>query len=225
LVFTAISKAIEFRDTGTGKHGGQTAKYMEVLINHLPDNMNDPLDNKSVEYIKANRIAVMTAARIHDLGKIKVHNCILEKGGIFTPAEREMMKTHVEEGIKFISDLSNELDDNYRVFFDAATEIIGYHHCFYSPPKSDHPDKDRHYFYPNVERTGKNIPLAARLMSLCDVYDALRTERPYKLAKPHETVCEIIKKCSETQFDPCIVAVFLKDEVESEFKSISESPA
>ncbi len=65
-----------------------------------------------------------------------------------------------------------------------------------------------------------NIPLAARIVSVADVYDALSVRRVYKDAFPHEKCVEIIEKESGSQFDPAIVKVFLK--VQNEFRKIAQ---
>ena len=61
---------------------------------------------------------------------------------------------------------------------------------------------------------GSEIPLSARIMAVSDVYDALRTERPYKAAYPHEKCINIIKEGSGTQFDPDIITSFLQIELQ-----------
>lgn len=69
---------------------------------------------------------------------------------------------------------------------------------------------------------GEEIPLPARIMSVVDVYDALRTKRPYKEALNHKTACEIILSESGTHFDPGIVEAFvsINEQIELVYESL-----
>jgi HD-GYP domain-containing protein (c-di-GMP phosphodiesterase class II) len=62
--------------------------------------------------------------------------------------------------------------------------------------------------YPDKLR-GEEIPLGARIVSVCDAYEAMTTERPYRSAIAHETACQELQRCAGNQFDPAVVSAFL----------------
>jgi len=127
------------------------------------------------------------ACPIHDLGKVGIPDYILLKPDRLTDKEYELMKKHTVYGQDILSRfdiLSNE------------AEIIKYHHERYDGKG-----------YPNGI-TGEGIPLPARVIAVCDSFDAMTTDRPYRKAMSNNEALEEIKRCSGTQFDPEIVKGF-----------------
>jgi putative two-component system response regulator len=132
---------------------------------------------------------------LHDVGKIRVSDLILNKPGKLTDEEFNSIKTHCAEGENIIERIISEAKDDG--FLSHAKKFAGYHH-----------EKWDGTGYPKGLK-GEEIPLESRLMAIADVYDALVCERPYKKPFTHEQAVEIIKKDSGTHFDPKIVEAFL----------------
>ncbi|MDD4929856.1 MAG: response regulator [Gallionella sp.] len=133
------------------------------------------------------------ASPMHDVGKIAIPDAILGKPGKFEPHEWEIMKTHAALGAKMLGGS----DSPYLVM---GAEIAGGHHERWDGGG-----------YPLGIR-GEAIPLSARIMQICDVYDALRSRRPYKEAFSHERSTEIILagdgRTQPSHFDPAILESF-----------------
>lgn len=142
---------------------------------------------------------------LHDIGKIGIPDHILNKPGKLTPEEFEIMKRHAEIGEKIISPL--EALKNLK-------PLIRHHQEFYDG--SGYPDGV----------SGVEIPLACRILSVVDTFDAMTTDRPYRAALPEEAAIAELKRCAGTQFDPKIVEVFIKVlEIEDSIvKSAAEDP-
>ncbi len=134
------------------------------------------------------RIAdVRLGALLHDIGKYKVPDRILLKPGKLTPEEWVEMRKHPSYGAEFVSKIA---------FLRGAREIIENHHERWDGGG-----------YPRGLREDQ-IPIAARVFSVCDTYDAITQERCYKAAQPHEYAIEEIRRGAGTQFDPGVVAAF-----------------
>src|SRR5665811_1098699 len=149
---------------------------------------------------------IFSASPMHDIGKIGIPDHILLKPGGLTPAEWEVMKGHTLIGSKI-------LGSGHSPYLKMGAEIALNHH-----------ERWNGGGYPNG-RWGEAIPLAARIMNMGDVYDALRSKRPYKPAFDHpETVAIITRGDGRTQpehFDPAILAVFKQNH--QSFRDIFEA--
>lgn len=132
---------------------------------------------------------ISTYASLHDIGKIGVSDMILKKPGKLTTEEFDTMKNHVVLGHKLIKKME---------IGKIAENIALCHHEKYS---------GEGYV---MGLSGEDIPLEARIVSLADVYDALRQERVYKEGFSHEKAKEIIESERGKHFDPKIVDIFLK---------------
>jgi len=132
---------------------------------------------------------VAYAAMIHDVGKAQVPDAILKKPGPLTAEERREIEKHTGWGDELLSE-SEE--------FTAAREVARHHHERWDG--SGYPDG----------LAGEDIPLAARIVAVADVYDALISERPYKRAWPPEEAIAEIRKMSGGHFDPAIVKAFVQ---------------
>ena len=139
-------------------------------------------------------------ASLHDVGKIAVSDSILKKPGKLTEEEFETMKKHVLYGYDLVKKMQ---------LGNIAENIALYHHEKWN---------GKGYCFGLKE---EEIPLEARIVALSDVYDALRQKRIYKDGFTHEEAIEIIKKESGEHFDPKIVEIFLKYNLE--FKKIFKS--
>jgi len=128
-------------------------------------------------------------AALHDIGKIGIHDRILLKDGPLSIAERETMKTHTTIGAQMLSEGTSD-------FMRLAEEIAQSHH-----------ERWDGRGYPNGLQ-GTAIPLAARIVSIADVYDALSSDRPYRPAYTVAQAREAIELGSGSLFDPTLVSVF-----------------
>ena len=122
---------------------------------------------------------------------------MLLKPGKLTPEEWEVMKTHAEKGAVMLRKAQQYASDQDS-FLEVAIEIAHYHHERWEG--NGYPDK----------LLGEAIPLAARIMAVADVYDALTTVRPYKSAFSHQEAEEMILSGSGAHFDPMVIAAFVK---------------
>lgn len=148
--------------------------------------------------------SINNSAQMHDVGKIYVDNQILKKPGALTELEFEEMKKHTIYGEKIIGNSE---------YMSMAAEIALNHHEKYDGTG-----------YPNG-KSGEEIPISARIVSLADVYDALRSPRPYKEGFSHEKAYEIIVngdgRVMPTHFDPKLIEIFIKNH--EEFRRIFDS--
>jgi len=200
----ALAYQAELRDKSTGQHLKRVSLYVKLLakgLSHEPQYKTYITDSYLEDLVKS--------APLHDIGKVSVPDNILWKPGSLTQEEFEVIKKHCESGALIIKKAEEQLP--FRSFLRVAISLVLSHH-----------EKWNGTGYPQGLK-GEEIPLAARIMALADVYDALRSERCYKKAFPHEKSCEIIKADSGSHFDPKIVEVFLK--YEHEFLRISEKIA
>jgi putative nucleotidyltransferase with HDIG domain len=133
--------------------------------------------------------AIRRGALLHDIGKLGIPDAILLKPGSLTDAEREMMQLHVLYGYNILSPITSSRP---------TLDIILHHH--------EHWDGNG---YPDGLK-GTQIPLAARLFSVVDVFDALTADRPYRTAWRREQALDYIREQSGTQFDPSVVKAFLE---------------
>lgn len=151
---------------------------------------------------------IFYASPMHDIGKIGIPDQILLKQGSFTSHEWEVMKGHTSMGAKI-------LGNSKSAYLKMGTEIALNHH-----------ERWNGGGYPNGRR-GEAIPLPARIMSICDIYDALRSKRPYKPAFDHPKAMYIIThgddRTHPDHFDPAILAVFKHNH--PSFRSIFEANA
>lgn len=130
------------------------------------------------------------AMPMHDIGKIGIPEEILKKSGPFTPEQREIMQHHARIGYHILN------DSKATPLTQLAAEIALFHH--------EHWDGQG---YPQGLK-GEDIPLSGRIAAICDVYDALRSARPYKTAWSAEETLAFFRERSGSHFDPELVHVF-----------------
>ena len=193
-IIEAISNLTEHRGQNTKEHIGRAKRLCKALMEGLrkKPKFTYVIDDAFFEN-------VYHAAPLHDIGKVAIPDTILLKQGKLTAEEFEIMKTHAIIGSET---LKIALDSDVRnPFVDTGMSIARSHHERWDG--SGYPDG----------LSGEDIPLAARIMSLADVYDALRSSRPYKEPFSHEESVQIIQAGgADGQFDPTIVEVFMEKE-------------
>jgi HD-GYP domain-containing protein (c-di-GMP phosphodiesterase class II) len=137
---------------------------------------------------------------LHDIGKIDVPPEVLKKNGKFTPEERREMESHVERGYVIARDLKH-MDI-------MGLDIIRYHHEWFDGQRSNI-DRGEIGGYP-YGVSGEAIPLAAQIIAIIDVYDALRAKRHYKPAFSLEKTLSILNPLRGVQFNAKIFDVFVE---------------
>ncbi len=144
---------------------------------------------RTLGYNEEQLIHIGRGALLHDIGKMGIPDNILLKPAELTPEEREIMKRHPQYAYNMLSPIS---------FLSPAIEIPYCHH-----------EKWDGTGYPRGLK-GEQIPQAARIFSIVDVWDALRSDRPYHKGWPEEKVREHIRSLKGTHFDPALADAFLK---------------
>lgn len=145
------------------------------------------------------------SSALHDIGKVGIEDAVLLKPGKLDTDERSRMQCHAAVGGECIRQIELRLGSSN--FLQMAREIAYYHHERW----------DGEGYPTGLKET--DIPLAARIVAVADVYDALSVRRVYKEAFPHEKCVNIIREQAGKQFDPSLVEVFLK--IEAEFADIA----
>lgn len=198
-VIFGLAKLAESRDNDTGEHLDRIRSYVTILATDLAQTMPE-VDEEFVHNLAL-------ASSLHDIGKVGIPDSILLKPGRLTQEEREVMELHALIGGECLEAIQSRLGDN--AFMNIAKQVAYYHH-----------ERWDGRGYPH-HLTGAEIPLVARIVAVADVYDALTSKRPYKQPMSHLESKSIVVSGSGTQFDPEIVAAFLRHE--DEFEAISRS--
>ncbi len=187
-----LADMVESRDKCTGDHIKKTAGYVRLILDLLKENEVYP-GQVNDEFIQS----VINSAPLHDVGKIKVSDLILNKTTRLDDDEYTKMKQHTLFGkdvIERARSLSPDSD-----YLDEALNLALYHH-----------EKWDGTGYPSGLK-GEEIPLSARIMAISDVFDALLSTRSYKKPFTFEQAMDIIKEGSGTSFDPTLVKLFVEN--------------
>jgi len=149
---------------------------------------------------------IARGAFLHDIGKMAIPDAILSKPGKLTPEEQAVMREHCTRGYVMLKKIP---------FLEKTAEIVFSH--------------QEHYDGSGYSRglKGDEIPLGARIFSVADTLDAITSDRPYRKAQSFAEARREIERCSGTQFDPAIVAVYreLPDRLWKELRVEIEEPA
>jgi len=198
-VVFGLARLAESRDRDTGKHLESIRSYVTILASELAKH------HQEIDHHYVADLAV--ASSLHDIGKVGIPDAVLLKPSQFSDAERNAMQMHTELGSECLSAIQKQLGDDD--FLQRAQEIAIGHH--------EHWDGSG---YPHGLQRNE-IPLAARIVALADVYDALTSSRPYKETMSHAEARQWIVSQYETQFDPEVVEAFVARE--QDFARISAS--
>jgi response regulator RpfG family c-di-GMP phosphodiesterase len=198
-VIFGLAKLAESRDSDTGEHLERISLFSTELaatVERRAGNSHSPLVD-----------SIGLASSLHDIGKVGVPDRVLLKPGRLEAEERKIIEIHPKVGEDCLNAIEERLGNDG--FLSLAKEICAYHH-----------EKWDGSGYP-YQLAGSQIPISARIVAVADVYDALRSRRPYKDPMTHEAARQIILQGSGKHFDPDIVDSFL--ECESAFERISSN--
>lgn len=189
-IINSFANMVENRDQNTGSHIKRTAAYVSIIARKLSD------DSKYQAQLTESRIDdLYRSAPLHDIGKIRISDTLLNKPGKLTPEEFEEMKTHTTEGGEILRSCLEGIEgDSYLT---TAIELATGHH-----------ERWNGKGYP-YGLAGDEIPLSARIMALADVFDALISRRSYKEPLSFERAVEIVCEERGEHFDPDVVDAFL----------------
>ncbi|MFO0972595.1 MAG: diguanylate cyclase [Phycisphaerae bacterium] len=192
-IVVALAKLAEYRDDNTAGHVERVTRNCVVLAQALR------CQPEYAAIIDEAFIAdLRRAVPLHDIGKVGIPDQVLLKPGKLTAAEIQIMRTHCQIGANCLQSVLKRTPD--CSFLQMAVDIAASHHEWFNGCG-----------YPHA-LAGDAIPLAARITALADVYDALRSRRPYKRAMSHTRARTILLSASGTQFDPAVVRAFLDAE-------------
>lgn len=191
IVTNGLADLTESRDPETRRHLTRMSLYSRIIAEKLYENeaYHQIIDGEYIENIQL-------AAPMHDIGKVSVPDHILLKPGKLTEEEFEIMKGHTSAGEKVMAVINEKFSTYNLSYFKMAQDIA---HC--------HQEKYDGSGYPKG-LSGDDIPLAARISAVADVFDALTSKRPYKEAFTLEKSYNIIRESSGNHFDPILVNAF-----------------
>ena len=185
LMISILSHIVEFRNGESGSH----IQHVHTITRLLLEN----LIQQSTPYMLTDTDidVISTASALHDIGKIAIPDAILNKPEQLTAEEFQVMKTHTEIGAEMLMELPAEQRESELV--KIAIEICRWHHERYDG--SGYPDGLK----------GEEIPIAAQVVALADVYDALTSERCYKKAYSHTKALHMIVNGECGVFNPMLI--------------------
>ena len=185
LMIAILSHIVEFRNGESGLHILHVNTITKYLLKQLVQRTDKyPLSKSDITLIS-------TASSLHDIGKISISDTILNKPGRLTAEEFEVMKTHSAIGGKILMELP--MEQQKAPLVKVAFEICRWHHERYDG--NGYPDGLK----------GEEIPIAAQVVALADVYDALISKRCYKNAYSHDEALKIILDGQCGAFNPVLL--------------------
>lgn len=187
-IIEILGNVVESRNLESGQHVQRVKKYTEILARTMMENY--PEYTISQEYIDV----IVAASALHDVGKVAIPDSILLKPGKLTKEEFDIMKTHTTEGCKLIQNIEDVWSEEYE---RACYEICRHHH-----------ERFDGRGYPDG-LVGDEIPLAAQIVSIADVYDALVHERVYKDAYSSGEAFRMIISGECGVFSPKLLECFI----------------
>jgi HD-GYP domain-containing protein (c-di-GMP phosphodiesterase class II) len=206
-VILGLASLVESRDEITGRHVERVSYYssrLAVAASRHPK-FSDAVTEEFIRHIAI-------SSMLHDIGKVGVEDWVLFKPGKLTEGERSRIKRHSLLGAACLERIEQLLGASPVIRM--GKEIARWHHERWDG--EGYPDG----------LAGEQIPLAARIVALADVYEALTSLRNYKPPFPHERCVEIIRSEAGKQFDPDLVEAFLTvEESFRQFACQSNEPA
>jgi response regulator RpfG family c-di-GMP phosphodiesterase len=186
----ALAKLVEYRDSETGAHLLRLQQYSRRLAQEAARSPTfaSQIDARFIEMLEC-------CAPLHDIGKVGLPDHILLKPGKLDPDERIIMQAHTVIGADTLQTVLRQ-HGSAVAFLQMAIDIARHHH-----------ERFDGRGYPD-QLAGQAIPLAARIVTIGDVYDALRSRRTYKPALSHAASLQLMTEASPGQFDPALVQLF-----------------
>jgi putative two-component system response regulator len=201
----AIANIIEYRNLESGSHVKRTQFFCKALIDYLISSSSVYAD----ELRGMEPDIIVKSMALHDVGKIGIPDKILLKPGKLDPEEFEIMRTHTTVGKNIIEEMMRAVKDKDSIYLKHCRDICYCHHERFDGKG-----------YPRGLQ-GYDIPLAARIASLSDVYDALVCARVYKAAISYPDAINIIVEGRGTQFDSVITDAVVG--IQDPFQEISQN--
>jgi response regulator RpfG family c-di-GMP phosphodiesterase len=187
----ALARLSEQRDQETGQHLERVSEYCRLIAESLV-RRGCHIDVLTPRYI----LDLERSAPLHDIGKVGIPDSILLKRGKLSASEWEIMKSHSEIGAETLRSVARS--QHTQSYLAMGLDIALCHH-----------EKWDGSGYP-AGLVAQAIPLAARILALADVYDALTTVRPYKHAWSHAQALALIEESRGSHFDPDVVDAFVE---------------
>jgi HD-GYP domain-containing protein (c-di-GMP phosphodiesterase class II) len=172
-----LGDVIEADDAYTGSHSRDVVSLTLAVADEMA---LSPRDRRDAEF----------AALLHDVGKIRIDDAILNKPGPLTPEERAVMETHTIEGELLLETVGGLLGRVGHIVRSCHERWDG----------AGYPDG----------LAGEEIPLVARIVCCCDAYNAMTTDRPYRKALAQAVAVAEVEACAGTQFDPAVAAALVR---------------
>jgi len=193
----SLAHTLRLRDYSSGNHTLRCQHFVRALAEKLsqhPEFRQELADQQTIDLLSL-------GAALHDIGKAGISDSILQKPGSLSAEEYELMKQHTWYGYQALNDaeqlLSKPVRESTRQFIRFGKQITLSHH-----------ERWDGNGYPQALK-GKQIPVAARLMAVADVYDAITSERTNQPEQSHQVAVETIQQGRARQFDPAIVDAFM----------------
>ena len=199
IMVSILSQIVEFRNGESGLHVEHINKLSGMLLERLVQKTDKYHLTWTDQYL------ITVASALHDIGKIGIDEKILNKPGKLTPEEFELMKMHTMIGASMLKRL--EIYKEERLV-QIACEICRWHHERYDG--SGYPDGLK----------GEEIPIAAQVVSIVDVYDALTSPRVYKKAYSHEKAMQMILTGECGVFQPLLLDCFC--DIQEEIRKVTQ---
>jgi len=198
-----MAKMAELREGGTAGHLSRLQRFGACLAERLRQEPGwvGVLDNTFVEHLQR-------CIPLNDIGKIGLPDALVHKTVALTDAERRDLEAHTTIGTTLIDAIGKEYGQSLD-FLNVARAIVRHHHERYDG--RGYPDR----------LAGDDIPAAARIASLVDVYDSLRRQRPHRPGMGHAQAVRVILFESPGVFDPTVLRAFAA--CQDEFARIHET--
>ena len=201
MLVNIFSQIVEQRNGESGAH----VQHIHIITSRLLSRLAQKTDHYDLSH--ETRELICTASSLHDIGKIKIDDKILNKQGQLTPEEYAVMKTHTLIGAKMLNSLELYSDEP---FVKLAYQICRWHHERYDG--SGYPDG----------LAGENIPIAAQVVGLADAYDSLSSPKSYKKSYTRDEALNMIVSGACGAFNPLLLECL--EEIKDELKVIEDTP-